>query len=219
MDAINTWLWDNKKILVSSQNPTSLTQENQKIILEEFQKKNKSVEQTVFKLEIENYKIDKELTLEQKLNQWRTKETNVHNHTFLQKYLWNDAYVWEFLEWNWIKNEGKGEQKFNRKAVEFLWLKDKLPKNYEEFIKIRWGYNQRFIQEYFTKKDKAILTWFFSPVQPYRHFHDFGILEYCWLWDGNAIEINNEWCVEFLTPGHAGCSPHFGLSVRLCKFI
>lgn len=170
------------------------------------------------KFEKEAYKIDRDLSIEQKINNWWTKETDSLGYiTFLQKNLWDGAYVWEVLEWFEVENEHKGEQKFNREAIKYLWLKEKLPKDYEGFLKIRWNDRQKFMQEYFSKNDKPVLTWFFTPDQTFRHFHDFGILEYCWLWDGNSIDIRKDWCSESLTPGHVGCSPRFGLSVRLIK--
>jgi hypothetical protein len=175
-------------------------------------------------LETENHKIDINFSTEDKLQNWRTKETDTNGIIYLKKDLWWDAYVREYLEW--VDKEYVWEQKFNRAAVNAVsWLKDKLPKNYEQFEKImrksekiRWeNYSEKirlenhqdFMQKYFSKNGKLMLSGHRNPHN--EKFCDIHGIESCRLWDATDVDLGK------CDTDHYDTDPRFGFSIRLLK--
>lgn len=165
-------------------------------------------------IESENYKIDKNLSVEEKLKNWWTKEKDSSGIIYLQKdlspeqqYKDNKAYVREYLEW--VDKEYIWEQKFNREAVKKLWLVNKLPKNFKEFKKIRWNNHQNFVNEYFSKNNKPLLSGYWNRGG--KWFFHIGDKEHCWLSNGRSVEINKKNITYY---GNNHC---FGYSLRLVK--
>jgi len=168
-------------------------------------------------LEKKNYKIDKNMSVEEKIKNWWEQEKDVKAYidgvekeiTVLKKDLWNDAFVREYMDDGVMPKEYVGQQKFNRAAVEKLWLANRLPKNYEEFRKIIWDDHNNFIKKYFSKNGKPLLSGCWSPHN--KGFGSIGKRENCWLWDGDNVEVNK----SHIT--HNNYNPRFGFSVRLLK--
>ncbi|MFZ2150803.1 MAG: hypothetical protein WAZ12_00585 [Candidatus Absconditicoccaceae bacterium] len=196
---------------ITPANVKNLTDEELSIAAEESKRRiaanfTQSVESTekIPELEIENYKIDKTLSLQEKLQNGRTKETDLNGIVYLRKDLGDGAYVREFFDGNY-----KGEQKFNRAAVQSLGLQDKLPKNYEEFKKIRGENHQDFMQKYFSKNNKLFLSGSRYPRD--KKFNGMGGRENFWLGNGASIGLQ-----EHELP-HESKYPQHGFSVRLIK--
>lgn len=152
----------------------------------EMKQESREIAEKIPELEYTNYKIDENMTIEEKLQNWRKKEENVLINIFynwrykypsqikttvLEKDLGNNAYVWEYLDG--LPRKYVGEQKFNREAVKKLWLVDKLPKNYQEFEKIVWPHKAERrvsgsvvwhsrLEEYYTPEYKNFLQKYFS---------------------------------------------------------
>ncbi len=89
------------------------------------------------KLESENYKIDKHLSIEEKLKNWWKTEIDPNGIDYLQKNLWWKAYVLEYL--GWVPKEFIWEQKFNLFAVDKLWLRSKCLKDPKEADRVLWN--------------------------------------------------------------------------------
>ena len=169
-------------------------------------------------LELENYKEDKNFSTEEKLNSWRTKETDPNGIVYLQKDFTLDekdeakkAYVREYLEW--VDREYIWEQKFNLFAVDKLWLRSGMVKDNEEFKKIidNWIKENRsnhlwFMQKYFSKNGKIMLSGY-----RYKTFDNIGGREGCWLWDSSVVVLTNYGINSFRK------TPRFGFSVRKIK--
>jgi hypothetical protein len=160
-------------------------------------------------LESENYKIDTHLSVEDKLNSWWTKDTDWRWISYLHKDLWWWGEIREYLAW--VDKDYIWKQKFNRVAVEQLWLKDKLPKNYEEFKKIWWIKHIYFMLKYFSNNDRFILDGSFDSDR--KIFYGIDILENYWVWTGYSIELTK----DGIGTRYSCCNPKFGMSVRLVK--
>ncbi len=166
------------------------------------------------KLEAENYKIDTDFSTEEKLQHWWTEEIDENWIDYLQKHLWWKAYVQEYL--GWVDKEYIWEQKFNGFAADLLWLRDKMPKDYEEFKKIvdKWikennSNYEWFMKRYFSKNGKLMLSGYWNSDD--KEFDSIGNREYCWLWDGRNVVLGED------SMGRDGGSSRFGFSVRLVE--
>jgi len=195
-----------------------------KIILEELNKKGESKKESeelvkkIPELENKNYKmdIDKDMSVEEKLKNWRIKQKDHNGVVYLRKDLNPEekdfdkkAYVWEYFEG--VFDEYKGEQQLNRVAVVKLWLVDKLPKNYEEFEKIIFNKNnyEKFIHKYFPNNDESMLKAWNIHTKKLGLFRD---RVHCWLWDNDNVIIARHRIFHDYSR-----HPHFGFSVRLLK--
>lgn len=144
----------------------------------EIKQEYKEMVEKVPELEHENYKIDKDMSIEEKLQNWRKiiknfpmdiyydwssqKQTQIKTNV-LQKDLGNNACVWEYLESDdyCLPKKYIGEQKFNREAAEKLWLLNKIPKDYQEFEKIIWPHNteKHLIRSYIIWEADLEISW------------------------------------------------------------
>lgn len=108
-------------------------------------------------LEPENYKLDIQLTKEEKLDQAR-KEEKIRDNAWniilsvLKKEIAPWARVIEFQEWS-----TKWEQLFNKKALFALWLDHRLPKNMEISSIVdnidEFYWKRIFLEKFLTGKD------------------------------------------------------------------
>lgn len=149
-------------------------------------------------LESENYKIDKDMSIEQKLQNWRKWIIQSHSldHTdYIQKDItpWEKnpkkkAYVWEAVRSFPLDNPLNWEQKFNLAAIRKLWLVDKMPKDLEELEKIiGWNYLM-FMQKNFPKYTGSVSFW---PWLKKASYYLGGQHEYLLLWNGDTILLGN----------------------------
>ncbi len=172
-------------------------------------------------LETENYKIDTHLSTEEKLQNWRTKETDPNGVVYLQKDLTPEemdlekkAYVREYLEQ--VVEEYIWEQKFNGFAVDKLWLRSCMVKDYETFEKIRDSRVKEnksnhlwFMQKYFSKNGKLMLSGYRNSNG--KDFYNIGQRGRCRLWDGSNVVLYID------DMEHYDYNPRFGFSVRKIK--
>lgn len=162
-------------------------------------------------LETENYKIDKDMSVEEKLKNWRTKEIDANGIVYLEKNLsyGYDAYVWEYLEW--VDNELIWEQKFTWNAIARIpWLWKKMPKDYEQFLKIIGNDYQDFIKKNFSKNGKLMLSGMWHPGN--KAFTEIGERDWIWLWSGNNISLSKFGSFHYGLKGSM-----IGYSVRCIK--
>lgn len=164
-------------------------------------------------LESENYKIDKHLSVKQKLKKWWTRKKDPNGIEYLCKNLHKNflsLWLWEVREYlSWVDPEFIWEQKFNPAAAQELWLKDKLPANYKEFEKMRWDNHQDFMQKYFYKNGKLMLSGYRDANR--KKFFDIDRWENLLLWDGFNVAISSN------SIGREYYNPLFGSSIRLVK--
>ncbi len=207
-----------------------IQEENKGNILEALASKEESKEILEKNLELEedNYKIDKEMSVEEKVRNWWERIDNIDS--IIKDYRWwkkisvlrknltpnekdekNKAFVREYIDdWS-IPKEYVGEQKFNRFAVERLWLIDRLPKNIEELNKIQWNIkNTTFLNKYFSKNNKPLFSGYWES----------SIKVFINIWWGNRCRFWNGGSIEFEKDGSIiRRKEHYqiGLSVRLVK--
>lgn len=102
------------------------------------------------------------------------------------------------------------EQKFNLAAVDRLWLRNRIIKNYYEFSKIKWDMSDMsFVDKYFSKNENPLLSGFWHPDT--KEFCYINERESCWLWNGCSLEIGRN------AISHNDCHPLYGYSVRTVK--
>jgi len=150
-------------------------------------------------LELENYRIDEWMSVEEKIEQWWEKEEVMYpidkkwhqedqKILLLKKEISDEAYVWEFIDNKEISKHFVGEQLFNWKAVEFLWIKDKLP-SLEQINSILWEYvdHYSFMENFkYNSKDnterniKKFIVWLFSDTWKKDKYFLPGFFEYDW---------------------------------------
>jgi len=171
------------------------------------------------RLQRENHKIDKELSVKEKLNKGRKKETvpayinGVEKKvTVIKKQIEGanaDAFVWEYIEDKSMPENMVGEQLFNRNAVLNLWLNTKLP-TWEQMQKIKWANNHDyFLKTNFQKNGKNMFPgcWHSNDDE----FYGIGGQASCWLSDGSNVGISKDDMHLY------DDSPRFGFSVRLLQ--
>lgn len=154
-------------------------------------------------LESENYKIDKEMSVEEKLNNWWKEEKGTSIDSIfkstkinvLKKDLGNWAYIWEYLD-----GPAKWEQIFNWEAVLKLWLDRKLPRQ-EDINKI---WHKKLLQMF-----NNLPGWSLG----YESFHKIGKWADIRLLDGSNVVIN-----ENKIFSDSKKYPERGYSVRLIKY-
>lgn len=153
-------------------------------------------------LERENYKIDTEMSVTEKLKNWRTKEIDNNGIVFLRKQLWGNAYVCEYLEW--VPSPYIWEQKFNFFAVSQLWLRSKCMRDKYAFKKILENLSKD------TLKKQHKLSGRYNPED--NTFEDI------WLRNNYRIEDWDViWISEIFDFFYSDTDPDIAHSVRLVK--
>ncbi len=188
---------------------------------DELKKKESKEKMKTPQLEKENHKIDKGMSVDEKLKNGWKKEKNVPAYidgvekkvTVLKKTIewWaKDAFVWEYIDDGVMSKNMVGEQLFNRNAVLNLWLQTKLP-SFEQMETIRGGKekHQEFLKNNFQKNWENLFPGYWGP--DFKEFYDISGRTGCWLSDGNNIGVSKD---DIL---HYGGNPRFGLSLRVLK--
>ena len=208
------------------ENPEKIKKQAEKIRKQKEKEEKEKIKNQ--QLEKENYKIDKWMSLKEKLKNGWKKEENVPAYinrvrkkiTVLKKTIeWGekDAFVWEYLDDGGIPKNIVGEQIFNWNAVLNLWLQTRLP-SYEQIETIRWDKekHQKFLENNFQKNwpvhegGENSFPGYWGPIL--ETFFDISGVVCCWLSDGKDIEINNE-CIK----RGSGSDITYGFSLRLLK--
>ncbi len=157
-------------------------------------------------LESNNYKIDTEMSVKEKLKNWRTKERDSNGIVFLRKDLWGSAYVCEYLQW--VPSLYIWEQKFNFFAVSQLWLRSKCMRDKYTFKKILENMSKDTL-----KKQHQLPGRFSGRYNPKEN-----IFEDIWLRNNYRME---DWDVIWISENfdffYSDTDPDIAHSLRLVK--
>ena len=187
---------------------------------EKSEKKESKEKMKTPELEKDNHKIDKELSVDEKLKKgWKKEKTTAYINwtekkvTVLKKQIegsQKDAFVREYLDDGVMPKHLVWEQLFNRYAVLNLWLEKRLP-SYEQMETIRWGQenHSKFLKDNFQKNGENIFPGYRHPHT--KTFNNVGTRTDCWLSGGHNIGIHKD------DMSHDNTHHNYGFSLRFLK--